>query len=254
MLRAIRFAARYGFHVDPDTEGAIRVHAAELAGVSRERIGHELRGMFRAGGAVAAIGRLETYGLAEPILGPIGGCPGSVVSESYDALTALPPDAGFGTGLAAWALDRDAAGATAAPEGVADDFSAALILSNVERGDLARCLRIVGRLPEWSDLTVAAQKRLAAEARFQDALSLFAARASGAAEAIATTVEELRRTGLQPEPFLTGRALIEAGFEPGPSFSPLIEAVYDAQLEGRIDSLDAALALARTLSDDPNRP
>jgi poly(A) polymerase len=43
MLRAVRFAATYGFALDPDTLAAIRDMAAGVTAVSGERIGGELR-------------------------------------------------------------------------------------------------------------------------------------------------------------------------------------------------------------------
>ena len=43
-LRAARLAAKLGFHLDEGTAGAIRRHAADLQGVSRERVGEEIRG------------------------------------------------------------------------------------------------------------------------------------------------------------------------------------------------------------------
>ncbi len=42
MMRAIRFAGRLGFAIDPGTLAAIRVHAAELVRVSAERVSSEL--------------------------------------------------------------------------------------------------------------------------------------------------------------------------------------------------------------------
>ena len=48
---------------------------------------------------------------------------------------------------------------------------------------------------------------------------------------------------IRPTPLITGQDLIEAGYEPGPSFKEILTAVEDAQLEGRIASRDAALEL-----------
>ena len=45
-LRAVRFAARFGFHIEDATQEAIAEHARELGGVSRERVGDELRRMM----------------------------------------------------------------------------------------------------------------------------------------------------------------------------------------------------------------
>ncbi len=48
---------------------------------------------------------------------------------------------------------------------------------------------------------------------------------------------------IRPTPLITGRDLIEAGYEPGPRFKEVLTAVEDAQLEGRIASRDAAMEL-----------
>jgi hypothetical protein len=51
-----------------------------------------------------------------------------------------------------------------------------------------------------------------------------------------------------PEPVLTGDDLTAAGFLPGPVFKRILDAVYDAQLEGRIGGKADALEMAHTLS------
>ncbi len=48
---------------------------------------------------------------------------------------------------------------------------------------------------------------------------------------------------IRPQPLITGQDLIEAGYAPGPQFKEILESVEDAQLEGRIDSREAALEL-----------
>ena len=53
--------------------------------------------------------------------------------------------------------------------------------------------------------------------------------------------------GLSPHPLITGRTLIEMGVAPGPSFQPILDAVYDAQLEGRVKDQRSALKLTKTL-------
>jgi poly(A) polymerase len=42
---------------------------------------------------------------------------------------------------------------------------------------------------------------------------------------------------------VSGKDLIEAGYQPGPQFSQMLAAAEDAQLEGAIHSRDQALAL-----------
>ncbi|MBX9736741.1 MAG: CCA tRNA nucleotidyltransferase [Phycisphaerales bacterium] len=67
-LRAVRFAARLGFTIDAGTASAITRHASDLRGVSRERIGDELRRMLSAPTRAAAVRLLQQLGLDEPIL------------------------------------------------------------------------------------------------------------------------------------------------------------------------------------------
>jgi poly(A) polymerase len=50
---------------------------------------------------------------------------------------------------------------------------------------------------------------------------------------------------VRPQPLLTGRELIAAGYAPGPGFQVMLRAVEDAQLEGAISSPEEALALVR---------
>jgi tRNA nucleotidyltransferase (CCA-adding enzyme) len=50
-----------------------------------------------------------------------------------------------------------------------------------------------------------------------------------------------------PQPVVMGRHLLAAGLEPGPAFRPLLDACYEAQLDGRISTVDDGLALVRDL-------
>ena len=52
---------------------------------------------------------------------------------------------------------------------------------------------------------------------------------------------------LKPARLVTGADLIGAGYQPGPLFSTILNALEDAQLEGRIHSTGEGLALAREL-------
>ena len=48
----------------------------------------------------------------------------------------------------------------------------------------------------------------------------------------------------KPTPLLDGHALQALGLKPGPAFRRILDAVYDAQLEGRVDSPQGARELA----------
>src|SRR3984885_4705816 len=68
MLRAVRFAARFGFTIERETFAAIRVLAGEIAQVSRERTRDELTRMLTEGRAAEAFKMLEATGLLQRVL------------------------------------------------------------------------------------------------------------------------------------------------------------------------------------------
>ena len=63
MLRAVRFAARFSFSIDPETGEAIRQLAPELVGISRERIGDEVKKMLSDPNRGVAAWELQYLGL-----------------------------------------------------------------------------------------------------------------------------------------------------------------------------------------------
>ena len=50
---------------------------------------------------------------------------------------------------------------------------------------------------------------------------------------------------MQPARLVKGDDLIAAGYQPGPKFREILDAVEDAQLEGRLPSKDEALEFVR---------
>lgn len=65
MLRAVRFAARFGFEIGPDTAAAIRKKASSIVKVSQERIFQEVDGMLRSARPEQAFRQMEDLGLLE---------------------------------------------------------------------------------------------------------------------------------------------------------------------------------------------
>ena len=57
--------------------------------------------------------------------------------------------------------------------------------------------------------------------------------------------KEIPLEKMRPSPLVTGDDLIAAGHIPGPKFRKILNAVEDAQLEGRLPSRDAALEFVR---------
>ena len=80
----------------------------------------------------------------------------------------------------------------------------------------------LGRNPDW----LPEEKRFGSEAQ----------------EWFIEKVRELQIEKKAPEPILMGRHLIELGMTPGPKFQQIPDAVYEMQLDGKVTSLDAAIA------------
>jgi len=244
-LRAVRLAAKLGFRIDPPTARAIRAHAGDLVGVSRERIGDELRRMLTHHTRGTAVALLEELGLDEPVLGPtFGPPPESRLLPELDSAPEIP------LSLAALALDRGVPLETGAMERAIASWRDLLCLSNEEKSRATAALTGIVRLRDrWWAEPVAARKRAAASHWFEDARTLLRHVDPEAARRLETDLEGLAASpgGLWPAPYLTGDTLISEGFEPGPNMGQILEMVYDAQLEGRIDDRDQALELARKL-------
>jgi tRNA nucleotidyltransferase/poly(A) polymerase len=71
LLRAIRFAVRLGFAIEPATYAAIRRGAAGLARISRERVASELRQILTGHNPERGIALLMDSGLMPYILGGV---------------------------------------------------------------------------------------------------------------------------------------------------------------------------------------
>ncbi len=66
-------------------------------------------------------------------------------------------------------------------------------------------------------------------------------------------IERARQLGVEhhaPAPLLKGRHLIAAGFEPGPRIGEILRHVYELQLDGKLTTLEEALAAAENYGRD----
>lgn len=254
-LRAVRFSARLGFTIDPATRDAVAREASALEGVSRERIGDELRRMMAHPSRAQAAQCLHDLGLAAPVLHTAAAPPASglrVLGALEPALGHGPPGApaiSFACALAAWAIDLGLAAAEG-PAPLLTAWRSALCLSNDERDELKGTLAVFFALQAgWPASRIAAQKRLAASPHFPTALLLLQAVNANAAASVRNRFAELEQIGpgIGPPPLVTGDDLIAAGFRPGPAFKALLERLYDEQLEGRVKNTPDGVELARRL-------
>jgi poly(A) polymerase len=241
MLRAVRFAARLGFEIEAGTRAAMGELQGKIAGISRERIGEEVRMMLEHPTCAAAMEILAGFGgMFREVMGfefPEG-CGFAVLSnlpaggvKRFVALMALVRDAGVEAGAAVRGL------------------RGRLMLSNEETEALAWLAEKWPVVEGWEALSKAATKRLMAEKHWPALEMLWRADPVNGEEVLAFSerVESLREEGVAPAPYVTGEVLIRLGARPGREFKGWLEALYDRQLEGEFATKEEAESAARVL-------
>ncbi|MCE9591216.1 MAG: CCA tRNA nucleotidyltransferase [Planctomycetes bacterium] len=260
MLRAARFASRFGFTIDEKTGRAIRLHAHKLGQISRERIGVEVQLMLTAPTRGAAAQLIRDLHLDAPALTEVHR------ETPLETVSSLVSDASYAAALTAWMIDRHAPIETPSPasthatllpevrhflgkEAAATlrRWRKALCLSNDEQGRVHAILALLSVVLEWPALRVAHRKRAMASHVWDDSLAVL--RAMGDRPGVARLVHQIDRDavpllkeGIAPKPWITGDDLIEMGLKPGPVFKRLLIDAYDAQLEHAITSRREAVA------------
>jgi tRNA nucleotidyltransferase/poly(A) polymerase len=251
MLRAVRFAATFGFTIEPKTMAAIQQQARQISVVSGERIGAELQRMLRQQNRVHAVKLLIEARLLQPIL------PDSlrietehVASCGIDQLTRLSEanfestvvtmlEPGLGNGE-----DENRA------KRASNVLQASWKLNNDQRKTIAwlathwKTLHSAKSHP-WPEI-----QRLLIHESASQAVAVAAA-VAGKSDGVEFCRERLGWTPerLNPLPLLDGQALIAKGIRPGPNFKRVLDSVRDAQLNGDIDCAEAASQLAMRLID-----
>ncbi|MEY4534567.1 MAG: hypothetical protein RLZZ246_885 [Planctomycetota bacterium] len=235
MLRAARFAARFELSIEPMTAEAIRAHAAELAGVSRERIGIEVRKIVEHPRRVAGAGLVESLGLDAAVFDE------PHTEGALERLAAMEHGRPVGAHLAAWLLDRRARA------GGAGRWVDALMLSNREASDLESTCGLAAWMGVgFAEAAVADRRLTLASPLTPSALEIVGVESPGRAEEIRSWMAPYlaRVGGLAPARWVTGGDLIAAGLRPGPGMGVILDRVYRAQLEGSVSDAGAALAQA----------
>jgi poly(A) polymerase len=292
MLRAVRFAARLNFQIDPATSAAIRRHAAEIAPVSAERIRDELTRILTEGGARRGFELLFDLGLLAQVLPEVVHLrgvaqppefhpEGDVWTHTLLMLEQLPTQS---SSTLAWgALLHDIGkpatyqppksatpGSNQKPDRIhfyghveagvriAESILARLRFSG---DDAAQILALVANHMRFGDVLQMKQstlKRFLRLPHFHEHLALHRLDALSAHGDL--TCYEFARAhfeaepapDLRPAPLLTGRDLIAAGYRPSPQFKPMLALAEDAQLEGAITSREQALALVEASFPRPS--
>lgn len=234
-LRAVRFAARTGFAIDPATLEAIRRAAAAVAAVSAERIAEELKKTLASPRPGLGWTLLADTGILAAVLPEaVGQAPVDRTAAAVDA--AGPADAETMWAAALWPLGPDRVGAVLRR----------LRQSNRTIRDAADTVRL-GRAAETVDLDdAAAAKRLLREPRAAAGLAVLSAwlRAQGRDDGpVRAARERLARwsdADLHPPRLATGDDALAAGLSPGPAVAASLAALEDAQLRGEVADADGA--------------
>jgi tRNA nucleotidyltransferase (CCA-adding enzyme) len=238
LLRAVRYAARLGFELDPETERLAReaVAANALATVSGARIRDELMDLLRESDAPTGVEKmreLEIHSALHPELDPD---PELVASAALGA-TAIGADR---------AVAALAALVESAPEAL-DLWLADLHLLAEERDAASRAARLAPRiamaLREREHTPSELRELLAREPLEALALAL-ALRAPS--EAVLRWVTDLRGVGLE----ISGDDLLAAGVPEGPAIGHALEETLRRKLDGLVSGRDAELEMALQLAGE----
>jgi poly(A) polymerase len=266
LLRAVRFAARFAMAVEEETARAIRVNAPRLRGISPERIADELRMMLAPATRAVAWPMLWSYALIDVIFRFLPSSEGVEFDARRSLFLRVAPGRAisFGLALAAGVLDYRMQGDHAADpiafvtrkeiHAAARAMREALRISNEELDEMVGALEPLEHLLGPAEPALAIKKRFLARPTAGASRELIRAIASlglhgERAGRLEAEFDELAKGEVAPAPLITGDDLLAMGMKPGPAFRRVLEAVYDAQLEGRVGTREEALAMARGMSE-----
>ncbi|MGO9402709.1 MAG: CCA tRNA nucleotidyltransferase [Terriglobales bacterium] len=275
MLRAVRFAARFDYTIHPATMSAIQKLAPQIHQVSCERVREELTKMLTEGRARRAFELLDTIGLLPEVLPEIAAMKGvqqppqfhpegDVFVHTLLLLEKLPLN---GSKTLAWgALLHDVGKPPTfrvAPDRIrfdghvdvgvkmAAEICRRLRFSNHETDQILALVDNHMRFKDVQRMSQSTLKKFLRLPAFDEHLELHrldCLSSHGQLDSYDYSREQLRSMppeAIRPTPLITGRDLIEAGYEPGPRFKEVLTAVEDAQLEGRLASREAAMEFVR---------
>jgi tRNA nucleotidyltransferase/poly(A) polymerase len=275
MLRAVRFAARFGFAIEPATMAAIQKLHQRIARVSPERIRDELVRILTEGAARRGFELLDATGLLSDILPEVAAMKGVEQPPQFHpegdvwthtlimleglqsptpalALGVLLHDVGKpGTFRMADRIRFD--GHVELGERLAREILGRLRFSNA---DIEQVLALVANHMRFShvhDMRESTLKRMLRMERFDEHLELHRLDCTSSHgnldnyEFAKSKFEQSPPEELRPPRLLNGNDLIAAGYRPGPDFAKMLEAAEDAQLESRVQTKEEALALVKAM-------
>ena len=278
MMRAVRFAARFNYAIEPSTLSAIRAHAPQIVQVSRERVRDECTKILTEGAARHGFELLDETGLLGLVLPEVAamrGVPqppqfhpeGDVWIHTRLMLDKLP--AGCSHTLAWGVLLHDVGkpptfkqpispddrirfdGHVEIGVRMAEEICHRLRFSNDDTQQILALVANHMRFKDAVEMRLSTLKRLVRQPRFEEHLELHrldCLSSHGNLDTYSFVQNFLRDTPpekVRPPRLITGDDLRGLGLSPGPQFRELLQAVEDAQLEGQVSDRSDALALVR---------
>jgi poly(A) polymerase len=286
LLRAVRFAARFDFRIEPRTARAVRKHAAEIHEVSRERIRDELLHILQGERPARGLRLMDELGLLEAVLPEVAAMKGVKQPPEFH-----PECDVFEHTLIMLGLMRRRY--RARPE-----FALAVLLHDVGKpptyeeldrirfnnhmavgADMAG--KILRRLRCSRESIAIVSELIADHLRFKDVMKMRPATlkrflrrehfelhlelhrldclaSHGDLSNHRFCLLKLRELGrepqkLRPPRLVTGHDLIQMGLAPGPAFREILSALEDAQLEGKARDRAEALEWIKHYLDSLGR-
>jgi poly(A) polymerase len=279
LLRAVRFAARFGFALEPETARAIRRLRATILAISAERVRDELTRILTEGGARRGFELLDETGLLEQVLPEVAAMKGVEQPPEFHP----EGDVWVHTLLMLEALREPSAtlawGALLHDVGKPPTFRREERIrfdGHVETGvrmavgiltrlrfsgeDVRQVESLVAHHLRFKDLARMREsklKRFLRLDRFAEHLELHRLDCLASHRNLANyefAVRKLAETpveALKPVRLLTGHDLIRLGYQPGPAFARMLAEVEDAQLESAVRTPEEAAAFVRRRFSPP---
>ncbi len=275
MLRGVRFAARFGFDLAEETKRAIQLLASRINVVSRERVRDELTKMLTEGHARRAFELLDETGLLKEVLPELARMKGVEQPPQFHpegdvwihTLMLLEQlEAGSSETLAWGALLHDVGkpptfkrapdrirfdGHVEVGVAIGAEICRRFRFSNEETRQVLALVENHMRFMDAQRMKESTLKRFFRLERFEEHLALHrmdCLAASGNLENWEFAREHFHSmpaSVVRPQPLITGRELIAAGYPPGMRFREMLRAAEDAQLEGTVATTEEALKLVR---------
>lgn len=281
MLRAVRFAARFGFQIEPGTMAAIQSLAPQITQVSYERIRDELTKLLTEGAARRGFELLNKTGLLAAVLPDIARMKGveqpaqfhpegDVWVHTLMLLEKLRPNCSptLAWGVLLHDVGKPPTFSPASGPGtrirfngheevgarMAEDICRTLRFSNEETEQVESLVANHMRFKDVPKMRTATLKRFVRLPRFDEHMELHrldCLASHGGLDSYTFVQRFLLETPVEkvyPPKLVTGDDLKGMGLVPGPQFKEILTAVEEAQLEGKLQDRETALEFARSFS------